>query len=116
MMLACGSTRLSRTDKCSTILSSLLGQHLAKCLKGSEDSLGLRLLRCCSISLDMARRNLSQLYGDLLDLRLEGFHGTFDRFNSRVLLKETPNSIPLPLDIGLPLLDFLMQRVEFVVD
>lgn len=115
MMSACGSTRLSRTDKCSTILSSLPGQHLANSEKGSEYSLDM-CLRCCSISVDLTRRNLSQLRGDLLDLRFEGFHGTFDGFNSRVLLKETPNSIPLSLDIGLPLLDFLIQRLEFVVD
>lgn len=30
MMLACGSTRLSRADKCSMILSSLVGQPFPK--------------------------------------------------------------------------------------
>lgn len=107
-MLSCGSTRLSRAHKCSTILSSLVRQPLANVKKRTTDSLGTGLFGCCSVSLDPARRNLSQLRCNLLDLCLEGFHGALDGFNGCILLKETPDSLPLSLNIGFPLLDSLM--------
>lgn len=108
MMLACGSTRLSRAHKCSTILSSLVGQPLAHVKKDTAYSLGTGLFGCCSVSLDLTRREVSQLCGDLLDLCLEGFHGALNGFNGCILLKETTDSLSLSLNIGFPLLDSLM--------
>lgn len=85
-------------------------------MRDAKYLLGPCIFRCCFISLNLATRNLCQLRSDFLDLDLEGFHGTLDRFNGRVLFKETSNSFPLSLDIGFPLFDFLMQRLKFVVD
>lgn len=82
----------------------------------TADSLDPRLLSCCSVSLHLTRRNISKLLSDLLDLCLEGFHGTLDGYKGCVLLKETLDSLSLSFNISFALLDSLVQRLEFAVD
>lgn len=100
--------RASRSDKCWTILSSLLGQPLANIKREAGCSLDPCLFRYCLISVHLTRCNISQLCIDLRDLSSEGFHVILNGFHGRAFLKETANSFPLALNIGLPLLDSLV--------